>query len=827
MKKTTLKTLLLGLLMTVGASSAWAQETLYERGYETAWATTDVGDGAWSNGTVTEGVDGNISLAYNNSGIESAFTLTPTEKSIVTLEATITGGGASGRDSSYDYIGMGGIMLKLNAQNKTSFINVDGTDTSLGLNGRSWSGTVKFVIDQATGSISYDIAGKTGTAVSTTAISNIKIGHFRGGRENYASTFTLSKIKVTEEVQTVETADYKVVWAAGGTTIKEETRQGVIGTTPVLSSADVAAFMDGEVKYVYESDDLEGSVIAADGSTVITINYHQAATYNYTVVASDGENVLSTVATGTCLEEDVVTVPFSQYQLSGTTLYNIAANSGDWYRVSFTPIEDNYTHTLSYTNGTVENVVFFTEAENIEGVTTASYTSRASNGAVAYAAESKVITTLEPGKYQIFVRGVNGNAASRALKIKANGTEVFAFDIANGTNQTGNSEEFSLGDTSELTFTCDGSSASGLDWLYIVKTGDVDVTPYTVKYVSTEGNELKESTTHTGFSGEAITLAETDKETIWVDDVKYIYASDDAEGKTAVEGTVVTITFRVAENKPYTIVAVDAEGATVATVAESTVTEGETTSATFSKYVQGTDGTWYELAAPYKMDVVEGENKVVCTAATADFDYFYEAEGLKTTRSAASFSESTSLSNSYGFGMAANHALYTKEAVPAGVYTIYASGLSRRSGSTNIKLNLRDAAGNEIETGKTLTWTNADKETVEMTAEGVEVPEGFSLSLHEATGYNSVTYLDYITLKKTADFSGKVEYYGDANGDGSVDISDVVAVVNYILNGGATGTFASENADVNTDGTVDISDVVGVVNMILNGEVKPRAVVAE
>ena len=70
-------------------------------------------------------------------------------------------------------------------------------------------------------------------------------------------------------------------------------------------------------------------------------------------------------------------------------------------------------------------------------------------------------------------------------------------------------------------------------------------------------------------------------------------------------------------------------------------------------------------------------------------------------------------------------------------------------------------------------------------------------------------------FKKVA---SEVNYLGDANGDGDVDISDVVAVVNYILNDGATGNFVFENADVNGDGTVDISDVVGVVNMILNGE---------
>ena len=65
------------------------------------------------------------------------------------------------------------------------------------------------------------------------------------------------------------------------------------------------------------------------------------------------------------------------------------------------------------------------------------------------------------------------------------------------------------------------------------------------------------------------------------------------------------------------------------------------------------------------------------------------------------------------------------------------------------------------------------------------------------------------TLNKANAFSLK----GDANGDGEVDISDVVFVVNIILSGDSY----QESCDVNGDGYVDISDVVELVNIILNG----------
>ena len=56
---------------------------------------------------------------------------------------------------------------------------------------------------------------------------------------------------------------------------------------------------------------------------------------------------------------------------------------------------------------------------------------------------------------------------------------------------------------------------------------------------------------------------------------------------------------------------------------------------------------------------------------------------------------------------------------------------------------------------------------------------------------------------------------GDVNGDGDIDISDVVALVNIIL---SDETEENSSADVNGDGSVDISDVVALVNIILSDD---------
>ena len=60
------------------------------------------------------------------------------------------------------------------------------------------------------------------------------------------------------------------------------------------------------------------------------------------------------------------------------------------------------------------------------------------------------------------------------------------------------------------------------------------------------------------------------------------------------------------------------------------------------------------------------------------------------------------------------------------------------------------------------------------------------------------------------------EMLGDVNQDGSIDISDVVVLVNFIL-GTEQKVFNRSAADMNKDNNVDISDVVAIVNFILGG----------
>ena len=58
---------------------------------------------------------------------------------------------------------------------------------------------------------------------------------------------------------------------------------------------------------------------------------------------------------------------------------------------------------------------------------------------------------------------------------------------------------------------------------------------------------------------------------------------------------------------------------------------------------------------------------------------------------------------------------------------------------------------------------------------------------------------------------------GDANGDGSVDVTDAVAVINAYLSGDNSSINVGV-ADVNHDNVIDITDAVAIINLYLNNQ---------
>jgi len=72
-------------------------------------------------------------------------------------------------------------------------------------------------------------------------------------------------------------------------------------------------------------------------------------------------------------------------------------------------------------------------------------------------------------------------------------------------------------------------------------------------------------------------------------------------------------------------------------------------------------------------------------------------------------------------------------------------------------------------------------------------------------------------------YFGEVPVYirGDANGDGIIDISDVVYLAHYLFIRDSPAPYPLEAGDANCDGVVDIADVVYLINFVFLGGPPP------
>lgn len=106
-----------------------------------------------------------------------------------------------------------------------------------------------------------------------------------------------------------------------------------------------------------------------------------------------------------------------------------------------------------------------------------------------------------------------------------------------------------------------------------------------------------------------------------------------------------------------------------------------------------------------------------------------------------------------------------------------------------------DAANTQLSTSRTLSYLMPSN-TVTLTARFTYTPN----NPNEPTG--SQTGVDNSDVRR-----------GDVNGDGEVNVTDLIPLVSMIL-----GQFDSNAAaDVNGDGEVNVTDLIPLVNMILNG----------
>lgn len=82
-----------------------------------------------------------------------------------------------------------------------------------------------------------------------------------------------------------------------------------------------------------------------------------------------------------------------------------------------------------------------------------------------------------------------------------------------------------------------------------------------------------------------------------------------------------------------------------------------------------------------------------------------------------------------------------------------------------------------------------------------DADETVVLKYYDSNGNCVITFAD-----------GNYFLTGDANGDGHVDVGDVMAIINYMAE--QPNGVTLERADVNGDGSVDVGDVMAVINIM-------------
>ena len=141
-------------------------------------------------------------------------------------------------------------------------------------------------------------------------------------------------------------------------------------------------------------------------------------------------------------------------------------------------------------------------------------------------------------------------------------------------------------------------------------------------------------------------------------------------------------------------------------------------------------------------------------------------------------------------------------------------------GTLKNEWNCGSAQQGLFENGENLKYVCLGGNQIDEMEDGYDSPFAFAHLLIK----NSSMTPGEIKAQMLADFPDHEAYWqnndnpepkikGDVNGDGTVDVADISAVISVMA-----GTSEYEAADVNTDGTVDVADISSIITIMAGGE---------
>lgn len=124
------------------------------------------------------------------------------------------------------------------------------------------------------------------------------------------------------------------------------------------------------------------------------------------------------------------------------------------------------------------------------------------------------------------------------------------------------------------------------------------------------------------------------------------------------------------------------------------------------------------------------------------------------------------------------------------------------------------ASVNQSAMNKKILWSSANPRIASVDDEGRVRGRTMGMTTITATAAGNTSITKQCKVTVTSNDPTAVTEKGDVNGDGAVDIADVVAVYNIM----AGNNLNNYNGDVNEDGATDIADVVAVYNIMAGGK---------
>ena len=499
MKKNLLKTMLVAVAMVMGANTAWADG---ETTANVKMTYVDFNNPDASNGEVTECVggynkitaEGTVGFGNTSWGVNKIIYLqvdasaTPGTVMKATLKAEVTGSTDSKRTTGW---GVG-----YNASNWSSELTYNTADLSITLCGANSDGDPKWTSTKSSGTWEekeFDVTSAfTGDADKIVTLIVYELAAAGGNFTN--PTVTIQYTDRTMAKFTIKYVDTE------GIELKPNTEGfGFVGDAPEPANTCFAAIKKNGVKYIYKSDDAESKIVAADGSTVVTITFEEAPLYHYVLNSNLG---LGALGEGDEYADEKVLVPFPKYQYYARykKLFTTTQNpTGDGYFVYGMEMnEPNVSAEVQYDmENPIEDVVFYAEGEAIEGMSATSSGNaniRCSNATGGYnATEGNVtVTTLEPGNYIIYTM-VWGNKTENTPMNLVVGDQTLALTTMGYLQEY--TMEVKVTSSTPVEITPGGdSSGRTLDYIYIKSVPET--VNFTVK--STTGQTIYEGSYYQG-----------------------------------------------------------------------------------------------------------------------------------------------------------------------------------------------------------------------------------------------------------------------------------------------------------------------------------------